>query len=287
MDEAFVEADGKRYVIFTEDNLNLTANTSITIDGKAAHVIKLSNEINSFGEGLSYVPLKGYDVVKSALEPLVPNATTGFAMIAGVTAGALARHSFSPSSNVLSKYSELEPLGVFVTKGIGFAAAIPGAHMGQKFGDEMTATSGEFKDIAKAAGSLGGGLVAGFLGNGLAYTVLINTEGGLSKTSGIGIATGALFGVAATVAASDQTSKSTGTKQAKALATSAGSLAVGVAAPEIIELVSKIRIPEIAVKSAKMAGVAVLVGGTMASAGLAAAGALKSVKNETIDEIAK
>ncbi|MEZ0373120.1 MAG: hypothetical protein ACAI44_28775, partial [Candidatus Sericytochromatia bacterium] len=83
VDETFVEAEGKKYVIFSEDNLSIDSKASIQIDGKAAKVLKSTNEINSFGEGLAFVPVKGYKVAKAVLAPIVPNPATGLAITGG------------------------------------------------------------------------------------------------------------------------------------------------------------------------------------------------------------
>ena len=289
MDEAFVEADGKRYVIFSEDNVSLEK-ANIQIDGKAARIVNFSNEINSFGEGISYVPKKTYQVGKAALEPIkyvVPNAGTGIAIAAGVAAGALTRNSFTPfTASLVGEYDELTSLGAAIAAGAGVTTGIAGTQLGQKIGENMTAHSdADGKTTGKVVGWLGGGIGVGVIG-GLSAAGIMHSAG-LGKTGGIGIAAGALIGVASATAASDQTSKSAGARQAKAWATSVGSLAVGVATPEIAKLINHIHIPEIAVKGAKIVGVAALVGGTMATIGLAAAGGLKSAKKETIDEIAK
>lgn len=281
MDEAFVEADGKRYVIYSDDNFKLDSKASISIDGKAAKVLKLSNEINSFSEGISYVPSKAYDIAKSALKPVkfvAPNATTSLAIMAGLGAGAISRNAFSPTAGVLfNSYGGFSEKGLVLAITSSLAAAAAGGKLGNSIGTSLRISDADI--VGTGTGAIMGAAAAG--------ATLAALENPLSEAGGIGIAAGAVMGIASATAAADQSSKSTTAKQVRAWSTGIGSVAVGATMPEIFNLVSKIQIPELAVKGGKIAATAALVGGGLATVGLAAAGALKSAKADTIDQIAK
>ena len=284
MDEAFVEADGKRYVIFSEDNLDL-AKASLQVDGKATKVLKLSNEINSLGEGLSTAPKAIYRAGAAAVAPLAkplryvaPNPATAFAIAAGVTAGLFARTALQPAS-ITSKASEYGLTVLMGTHVIG-----TGAYLGSQLAKEQEHIVG--KAFSGFLGLAGSAISAAPPVLGLAY--MGETS---SPTAALGIAIGSIVAVSSVTAAADQSSKSPTARNIRALATGAGSVALGASLPEVFTLLSKIPLPEraldLALKGGKIAGVAALAGGAMATLGLGAAGALKSARPETIDTIAR
>lgn len=274
IDEAFVEADGKRYVIYSEDDLRIDSKANIQVEGKAAKVLHLSDEMNSFGDGLFLMPSKGYRIAKAAIAPIAPNPATALAITGGVVAGALARNAAQPLLANMDQLTLYDVSGVITSMAASQGAA---AALTSQSSEEARVTA---HIIASSVG-LGGGLT---LGAGTAESLL---RARVSRNAGLGLGLGAAAGVAAITAHADTTSKSGTARTLRALATGAGSVGLGAASPELVRALMQIRVPEYVVKGAKVAGVAALVGGTLAVFGPAAAGALKPAQTKTIDEISQ
>lgn len=282
LDEAFVEAGGKRYVLYSDDDIVL-ANAEIQVEGKAATLLSFNDEINSFGEGLCYLPGKGLKAAWSVIKPIghvVPNLPTGMAIATGVLAGAAARHAFTPYL-ARGGYDPSQFGQILLMTGT-LTGAVPGAALGLAAEED---SFGRPTDKSYRGALIGGGVGAA-LGGGIGAALSHQLhESPLSRSGAIGLGFGAMAGVAAVTAAADHSQASPEAKQLRAWATGAGSVAAGALTPEALRLASHIHIPDGAIAGAKIAGTALLVGGGLASLGLATAGAIKQANYAGLDEI--
>lgn len=101
MDELFFSKDGKNYVAFSTDTLNLFVNSEsqLKMDKDDVQLIKLNDEATTFTGGVVEMTKSiGRAAVKpfTLLKPLVPNAATAVAFTGGAIAGLVARKGILP-----------------------------------------------------------------------------------------------------------------------------------------------------------------------------------------------